>query len=289
MLEVVQQEQQPPVSDRRCQLSGRSERATRRVEDGCRVGDGGERNPPDSLRVLVRGGACCLQRESGLATAARAGEGQQPRPREELADLAQLPVAPEERRRRYGQVRLVERLQRREVVRSELVDAFRGGEVLEAVLAQIAQLGSVHEARRRRRDEHLRPVPGRRNPRRPMHIDADVALLRDERRPRVNADPHPDRPVGERVRQLRGRRQCPRCGREGDEERVALRVHLDPAMRRRTRPGARAGAPPEQPHTLRPKLVQEPRRTLHIRKQERDRAAGQLAHASSVEGWRGSV
>ena len=132
-------------------------------------------------------------------------------------------------------------------------------------------------------------MPGRRDPRRPMHVDTDVPLLGDERRPRVDADPDADRPAGERLRQLGRRRQRSRRGREGDEERIALRVHLDPVVRVERRAqlppvlGERSGI------RLRPKLVQESRRPLDIREQERDRAAGQLAHASSVEGWRGSV
>ena len=96
-------------------------------------------------------------------------------------------------------------------------------------------------------------------------------------------------PSGERLRQLGRRRQRSRRGREGDEERIALRVHLDPVVRVERR----AQLPPmlreRSGVRLRPKLVQQPRRALDVREEERDRAAGQLAHASSLDGWRGSV
>jgi hypothetical protein len=53
--------------------------------------------------------------------------------------LRQLPFAAQKRRRRDRQVRVVERLEAREVAGSELVDALGGGELLEAVLPEIAE------------------------------------------------------------------------------------------------------------------------------------------------------
>ena len=55
--------------------------------------------------------------------------------------------------------------------------------------------------------------------------------------------------IGERRLSLRGRRERARRGREGDEERVALRVHLDAAVLRERRRAARDGARPAQPRT----------------------------------------
>ena len=75
------------------------------------------------------------------------GERQQPDvlAAQQADDLVQLALAAEERRRRDGKVRLVQRLQRREVAVAELEQALRRREVLEPVLAEVA-----HGRRRRR-------------------------------------------------------------------------------------------------------------------------------------------
>ena len=79
-----------------------------------------------------------LQRESSLPRPARPGDGHQARPvAEQLKQLVELALASEQRARRHRQVRRIERLQRRKVVRAELVEPRRRGQVLEPVLAQI--------------------------------------------------------------------------------------------------------------------------------------------------------
>jgi len=66
-----------------------------------------------------------LKREPRLAGAAGPSEREQPDlvAPQQLVDLRQLVAATEERRRRDRQVRPMERLQRRELVVAELVDA----------------------------------------------------------------------------------------------------------------------------------------------------------------------
>ena len=77
---------------------------------------------------------------------------------------------------------------------AELEHALGRGEILEPVLAEIVQRRRrLDERSRRRRDEHLAAVAGRRDPRRAMHFRADVALVGDERRPGVHADSHANR------------------------------------------------------------------------------------------------
>ena len=63
-----------------------------------------------------------------------------------------------------------------------------------------------------------------------VDVAADVALVGQKRRSGVQADPHLDRAGGERLGERRRRRERSRRGREGEEEGVALRVHLDPAL-----------------------------------------------------------
>jgi len=89
-------------------------------------------------------------------------------------------------------------------------------------------------------------VPGGRDPRAQMDVLADVALLRQMRRARVQPHPHPDRAASQRLLRRPRSRGRPRGGREGDEERIPLRVDLDAAVR-----GERC---PHQPPMLRQRL-----------------------------------
>ena len=76
-----------------------------------------------------------------------------------------------------------------------------------------------------------RPAPGRlpgcSDPRREVDVVADVPLVRDEGRSGVHADPNLDAAGRQRVGRRSRRRERPVRGREGEEERVALRVDLD--------------------------------------------------------------
>ena len=116
------------------------------------------------------------------------------------------------------------------------------------MVAQIAQRHARRkvtsgEHRGRSRDEHLATVGDPGDPRRAVHIDADVIRARclAGRRPRsgVHPHPHPDdrivREAGGRKALLRRRRRgnCLRSGREGHEQRVALDPHLVPLGERR--------------------------------------------------------
>ena len=149
--------------------------------------------------------------------------------RSSAAICVDLPLAAEERRGGNRQVRLVQRLQRREVVRAELEDALGRAQVLQPVQAEVAHLGAG-EVGGRLRQEHLAAVPGGRDPRRPMHVEPDVALVGPERFPRVQAHPHAHRAVRKRALRVGGGRDRVGRARKRDEERVALRVDLDPVV-----------------------------------------------------------
>ena len=140
------------------------------------------------------------------------------------------------------------------------------------MLAEVGELEAVEEVPRRSARDDLAAVPSRGDPRGEVHVLADVALLGEAGRSRVQTDAHPDRPAASpSVISARGRER-PRRGREGEEEGVALRVHLDAALRR----AGRAHDPPVLGERLVvrlvPELVQQPGRALDVGEEERDRA-----------------
>ena len=117
---------------------------------------------------------------------------------------------------------------------------------------------------------------------REVHVVADVAFLGHERRARVQADAQVDR-AGLRVRRLSLCAAADRSwgGREGEEERVSLRVHLDAAL-------GRAGVADDASvlgERLRvllcAELVQELRRALDVSEEEGDGAGREIvSHAT---------
>ena len=75
-------------------------------------------------------------------------------------------------------------------------------------------------------------MPGGGDARRAVDVDPDVALLGHDRLARVEPHAHADRPAAERRLPVGGGRDRVGGARERDEERVALRVHLDAAVPR---------------------------------------------------------
>ena len=138
-----------------------AERLRCRLEDELGVAQRSERHPPDPVREGVGGLCRGLQGEPGLPRPAGPGQGEQAGvlAGEEREHLGELALPAEEGGGRDGQVRPVERLERRELAVSELVDPLRRREVLEPVLAQVREL-DLDELSRRGGDEHLAAVPG---------------------------------------------------------------------------------------------------------------------------------
>ena len=101
--------------------------------------------------------------------------------------------ATEERRRRNGQVRPVERLERREVTRTELEHPLLRGEILEAVHPEIEQRLAAGELCSRGGHDCLPAVRGGCDASRPVQVGSDIAAVRQQRRARVHSDTHPDR------------------------------------------------------------------------------------------------
>ncbi len=91
-----------------------------------------------------------------------------------------------------------------------------------------------------------------------------------------------DRPCGQPVKRLAGGRQRAGRGREGDEERIALRVDLDALIgrERRTQDAAMLGERPGV--VLGAELEQQLRRALDIREEKRHRPGRKLVLHPSI-------
>ena len=236
MLEVVEEEQQRLVGDVLGEAVSGPERLPGRLQHELRVAQRRERHPEDAVRVARRtrsAAACSASRvlpvppgpvRVSRRTSSRASS---------VEHLGELVLAAEERRRRDRQVRAVQALERREVVVAELVDPLGRGQVLQPVLAEVAQPSVLDERRGGGRDEHLAAVAAGRDARRAVHVDADVALLgRGAACPVWSPIRTRIGPTGQASRSpVRGRGERARRRREGDEEGVALRVDLDSAVR----------------------------------------------------------
>ena len=104
------------------------------------------------------------------------------------------------------------------------------------MLPEVGQLG-FDERGGRRRDQHLAAVTRRRDASGAVDIVADITLVANERRARMDADAHSDRAVRcEALREIRRRAEGAVGRREGEEERVSLRVHLDAPVSNRRLP-----------------------------------------------------
>ena len=282
MLEVVEHEQQPFVPHRRRQRVLRAERLSGGILDECRIGERGERHPPDTVVVVVCGGSGSLQREPRLAASTRAGQCHQPdvTSPHESREMVDLLLATEKRRRRNGQVRLVQRLQRRERFRPELEEALRRAQVLQAMQAEIAHLGAG-EVGGRLGQQHLTAVPGSRDPRGTVHVKPDVALVGPKRLPRVQAHPHPHWSACQADLRIRGSRHCIGRTPERNEESVALRVDLHPVA---PQPGLPQHTPVLGKHLRIPvtQLREQPRRPLDVGEEERHRPGRKLGLHPSI-------
>ena len=211
-----------------------AERLRRRVEHERRVANRRERHPPDAVgepvgrerRPTGARGASCPCRPAPVSVSRR-----RRRRSEERAHLGELPLAAEEGRRRHRQVRPVQAPKRRELAVAELVEPLGRAQVLESVLAEVADGASASTSVAVEAEITTWPPCAAAAIRAARCTSApDVPLQAHVRRPRVDAHPHADRAGRERLLALGG---CPqRAGRRRErvEERVSLRVHLDAAV-----------------------------------------------------------
>ena len=149
------------------------------------------------------------------------------------------------------------------------------------MLAEVAHVLAGDEVARRLRQEHLPAVPGGGDPRRAVDVHPDVALVGHDRLARVEPHPDADRPVAERRLPVGGGGERVGGAREGDEERVALRVHLDAAVPRKG-VAQHAAVLAQQLRVALAVLVQQPRRALDVREEERHCSARKVAHVPMI-------
>ena len=116
-------------------------------------------------------------------------------------------------------------------------------------------------------EQHLPPVPGRRDPGPTVDIDSNVALVSHDRLTCVQAHPHADRPLVQRLLGVPCR--CQRILRtcEGDEERVALGIDLDATVAAKRLP-QKAPVFSERLRVAVAELVQKLRRSFDVREEE---------------------
>ncbi len=277
MLEVVEEEEQLLAAEEGGKVVACADGLRELRGQQLRVGEPRERHPEDAvaLRADELGGD--LEREARLPGSAGPRDGEEASAvREQRDELLELLLAPDERERDHGQVGRIERPQRREVAGAELVQMLGSGEVLQTVLAEVANGGvGGEELPGRLGDDDLPAVRGGRDPRRAVDVDPDVALVRRLWLTGVDSDAHADGAALERVARVGGRRHCVRCAREGNEERVALRVDLD-AVVSRERFSQGAAVLREEIRVARSVLLEEPRRALDVGEEEGDGAGRKL-------------
>ena len=194
---------------------------------------------------------------------------------EEADHVGELELPAQEGSGGNGKIRAVEALQRREVAGSQLVDALGSCEIRKAVLAEIREL-QLDELSRGGRDEHLATVTGRGDACSSVDIASDVALVGQQRRPCVQTNPHFDRAGRELLGHVARGLECSRCRRKGDEERVSLSVDLNSIVAGARLADYAAMLCERLRVLLRPELVQELRRALHVGEEESDGSRGEI-------------
>jgi hypothetical protein len=133
--------------------------------------------------------------------------------------------------------------------------------------------------------ENLAAVPGGADACRTMDADTDVALVVRVRLCRVKPHPHAEPRLGEGPLRSGGGGRGVACALEDDEEAVARRVDLDPAVSG-ARPADGAPVVAAKPGELGTELAHELRRALDVGEQEGDGAGRKVGprrlHAAIV-------
>ena len=304
MLEVVQNQQHPPRPEPgdNVVVGLQPNRLRHRRPHRVRLPQRCQPDEEHTIRELIRQLRRRLQRQPRLPRPARPGQRHQPRvARDQVADLLQFPLTPQQRPRSHRQVRLMQRPQRRELGRQpvdlELVEPDRLEHVLQPMRPQITQRHPVEQCGGRLRNKHLATMPRSHDPGRPVHIHPHILRRHRQRLPGMHTHPHPQptlvRPHHRRQALLRLTRSRDRLTRslERNQEGVTLFVDLIAAM-----PCERLTQhPPMQRKRLREPLrtqpLQQQRRPLHIREQQRHRPRRLRHHqatslSSSSRSWR---
>ena len=286
VLEVIGDDQRFTVAE--IAQSAHTDRPRNRAFDETGIADLGERHEEDAAGEVLDELGGDLEGEPGLAASPRSGQRHQARAvTKHPGQVGKLPLSPYERVRGHGQVGCVQRPQRRKVPVAELVDPLGCRQVLEPILPEVAQTLHAGQVPSRLRDQDLAAVAGGGDAGRTVDVDPDVALLGHKRLAGVQSHPHPNGTALEFVARVCRSRKCVRRLPEGDEECVALRVDLDAPVPREgsaeyaTMLGKQAGIAGAV-------LLQQPRRALDVREEERDRALRQRSHRVGASGGGGA-
>ena len=114
--------------------------------------------------------------------------------------------------------------------------------------------------------------------RRPVHVDSDIALLAQVRRPRMDAHAHPNRSRAQSFECFGGRPQSAGGSRERDEEGIPLRIDLDTLIGRERLTNNAAMLRQHPRVLLGAQFMQQPGRTHDVGKEEGDGARRQNTH-----------
>ena len=251
LLEVVEHEEHLPIAEvvdelvleRTIDVLAEPDRPRDRDEDGVRVAGLGQVHEGDAIQEGWRQVLGDLDRQRRLAGAARSRQGQQSDRsiREPIPDLGEFASATDQpggpgRQVRPGRARRDQRREvRRQVWVDELEEALRPTEVLQAMLAQVDQVGARRAAPRvlarsgRLGQEDLAAVPGGHDPGRPVDRRPEVVVATMLGLAGVHPHPHPQR-TGLAPR-LRGHAEL---GGQGGRRRVRPRARTPPSSRRRS-------------------------------------------------------
>jgi hypothetical protein len=282
--QVVEHEQDLAACEVLGEVAAHAERAGDRRYDERGIADNREIDEPHAVREVPDELGPELESEPRLSDPARARQGDEPRSAaHEPENVGELLLAADQGLELKRQVRVVQALERWKGGSTDLVQPDRLAEILEPVLAEIAEVDRrVEQVPRRLREENLTAVRDGGDPRRAHDVDPDVAVTGEPRLAGVDPDPDPERGRRERILRLPSRRDGVTGARECDEERVSLRIDLDARVARHHLP--------KEPAVLRQhlpvgvaELAESPGRTFDIREEERDGATRKLAHATMME------
>ncbi len=260
-----------------------------RAVSGSRIRLGGQHRQVDQPETVGWTGVDPgreLQRQPGLADAARPGERQQPSAAQRLTRRSDLTLPSDQRAQRRRQTthrppgRPKGRKIGREPIDDELVEPLRALDVLQPVGAEVAQIDPLrklvlYERSGRTRDQHLPAVGSTGNPRRPMNVEAKVPVAASHAPPGMDAHTDADGgvlgPVLAREGALGFGRGVDRVGGSGEDgkEGLPFRRELEPASLA-DRLAQDEMVPLDHSVSVVPKALDEPRRALDVREQKGD-------------------
>ena len=269
------------------------------------IGQGGQIDEEDAIRVVVEGGCPDGDGEPRLARAARAGQRNEPDALggEEPQHRLQVRVPTNEGSGWMRQIRRVpgHTAQRRESVwepgRNELENRFRLQQVAQAVAPQGTQAGARREVLGdqtldHRRQQNLGAVASGEQPRQPVQRSGQVVTVARNRLARVEGHAHAQRTADRRPRGVEQRALGLRCRRyrlrragKRRLSRVAdhLEQHATVALDRATQQGEVAIDVGGRRCTI---PLPPGGAALDVGEQERDSAAGERRHTCACRGSR---